>query len=145
VLQSVILTNDEKMILTPTYHVLEMYNIHQDAKLLPVSIASTETYTFNNEKLPAVSASASVDDKGVGHVSLVNIDAHKSQEIVITLKTSAYKTVSGRILKSKELSDHNTFESPEKIKPEVFSAAKFDKGVLKVNLPPFSVVVLELK
>ncbi len=145
VLQAVILTNDEKMILTPTYHVLEMYNVHQDAKLLSLNIASSETYTFGAEKLPAVSASASVDDKGATHISLVNIDAHKAQEFEITLNASTYKSVTGRILKSQDLSDHNTFETPEKIKPQAFTDAKLDKGVMKIKLPPFSVVVLELK
>ena len=54
VLQAVILTNKEKMILTPTYHVMEMYNVHQDAKLIPSTINNAD-YVLNNEHLPAVS------------------------------------------------------------------------------------------
>ena len=57
VLQAVILTDKEKMILTPTYHVLEMYNVHQNAALLPVTV-TTGKYTLGNESLPAVSVSA---------------------------------------------------------------------------------------
>jgi alpha-N-arabinofuranosidase len=67
VLQAVILTNEEKMILTPTYHVLEMYNVHQDATLLPLELKSTD-YTLGADKLPAISASASKDKNGVIHV-----------------------------------------------------------------------------
>src|SRR3712207_3820443 len=80
VLQAVILTNEEKMLLTPTYHVMEMYNVHQDATLLPVKLKSND-YTFGNEKLPAVSASASRDKSGVTHISLVNIDSKNVQEV----------------------------------------------------------------
>jgi alpha-L-arabinofuranosidase len=144
VLQSVILTNKEKMILTPTYHVMEMYNVHQDAKLLPINVRS-EDYVFGTEKLPAISASASVDANGAAHISLVNIDAKKAQEVVITLYGSKYKTVSGRSLSSAAVQDYNSFEAPNKIKPAVFKGAALNNSTLTVKVPPFSVVVLELK
>ena len=64
VLQAVILTNEEKMMLTPTYHVMEMYNVHQDATMIPLTVQSND-YVFNNEKLKAISASASKDANGV--------------------------------------------------------------------------------
>jgi alpha-N-arabinofuranosidase len=143
VLQSVILTNEEKMILTPTYHVLEMYNVHQDAKLLPLKINSAD-YVLGDKKLPAVSASASIDAKGLTHISLVNIDASKSQDITINLDGKKYKTVSGRTITSKKLQDFNSFEQPNLIKPAVFKNASIKGNELKVKLQPFSVVVLEL-
>lgn len=144
VLQSVILTKGDKMILTPTYHVMEMYNVHQDAKLLPLTIKSNE-FVVNGEKLPAVSASASVDNSGVGHISIVNIDSHASQEIVLTLYGSKFKNVRGRILTSAKVTDHNTFENPQTIRPQEFKDAKLEGGILKVKLPPVSVVILELR
>jgi alpha-N-arabinofuranosidase len=144
VLQAVILTNEEKMILTPTYHVMEMYNVHQDAMLLPVTIKSND-YTIGNESLPAVSVSASKDKSGLTHVSLVNIDAHNVQEITIDIHGGKYSSVSGRILTSGKIQDCNTFQNPEKIKPGVFNGADLKGNTLKVKLPPFSVVVLELK
>jgi alpha-L-arabinofuranosidase len=144
VLQAVILTNEEKMILTPTYHVMEMYNVHQDAKLVPLSI-QCNYYVLGNERLPAVSASASKDSLGVTHISIVNIDAKKAQEISVTLNGGKYSTVKGRILTSSQLQDHNTFETPDKIKPSAFNGASLNGNNLKVKLPPFSVVVLELK
>ena len=144
VLQSVILTKDEKMILTPTYHVMEMYNVHQDAKLLPVTIKSND-YVFGSEKLPAVSASASTDNNGVTHISLVNIDATKVQEVSIVFYGSKYQSVTGRILRGSKLQEYNSFETPEKIKPAPFKDAQLKDGSLSVKLPPFSVVVLELK
>ena len=144
VLQAVILTDEEKMILTPTYHVMEMYNVHQDAKLVPLSI-QCNYYILGNERLPAVSASASKDSLGLTHISLVNIDAKKAQEVSINLNGGKYSTVKGRILTSSQLQDHNTFETPDKIKPSPFNGASLNGNNLKVKLPPFSVVVLELK
>ncbi len=144
VLQSVILTNQEKMILTPTYHVMEMYNVHQDATMLPVQIKSNE-YVLNNQKLPAVSVSASKDSLGVTHVSLVNIDAKKGQNISVNITGNHYNSVSGRVLTSGKLQDFNSFENPDKIKPAVFKDAALSGSTLTVKLPPFSVVVLEMK
>jgi alpha-N-arabinofuranosidase len=144
VLQSVILTSEEKMILTPTYHVMEMYNVHQDAKLLPVNVQSGE-YIFENEKLQAVSASASLDSNGMTHISLVNIDAKKTQEVSLEFFGSKYKTVTGRIITSGVLQNRNTFEDPGKIQPAAFKDAQLNGSLLNVKIPPFSVVVLELK
>jgi alpha-N-arabinofuranosidase len=143
VLQAVILTNEEKMVLTPTYHVMEMYNVHQDATLLPTEL-KTNNYQFEGKSLPAVSVSASKDQNGVTHISLVNIDSKNPQEITIELQGVKYSSVTGRILTSSALQDHNTFEAPAKIKPDTFKGATLSNN-LKVKLPPFSVVVLELK
>jgi alpha-L-arabinofuranosidase len=145
-LQAVILTNEEKMLLTPTYHVMEMYNVHQDAKLLPVDVKVAD-YVLGSEKLPAVSVSASKDSIGRTHISITNIDAKKAQNVSINLGTSSFsfKTVSGRILTSAKLQDYNSFESPSKIVPTDFKQASIKGNTLSVKMPPFSVVVLELK
>ena len=144
VLQAVILTDKEKMILTPTYHVMEMYNVHQNATMLPVTL-QTNDYVYGNEKLPAVSVSASKDNNGVTHVSLVNIDASKPQAVNINIRGAKYSAVSGRILTSQRLQDYNSFDQPDKIQPATFNNAKLKGNDLQVELPPFSVVVLTLK
>lgn len=144
VLQAVVLTNGQKMILTPTYHVMEMYNVHQDATMIPFTITSSD-YILNGQKLPAVSASASKDKNGVIHISLVNIDAIKSQEVVAEIRGEKYMTMTGRILSSAKLQDYNSFEMPDKIKPAVFKNLKWNNSKISITLPPFSVVVLELK
>ncbi|CCH51746.1 alpha-L-arabinofuranosidase domain protein [Fibrisoma limi BUZ 3] len=143
VLQAVILTKGDKMLLTPTYHVLEMYNVHQDATMLPIDI-KTEEYKVGDYKMPAVSVSASRDKAGKTHISLVNIDAGKQQEITVTLKGLKASGVAGRILTSAKVQDHNTFENPTKVKPVAFTGAKLTGDNLTVTLPPVSVVVLEL-
>ncbi|MEO6290774.1 MAG: alpha-L-arabinofuranosidase C-terminal domain-containing protein [Ginsengibacter sp.] len=144
VLQAVILTNKEKIILTPTYHIMEMYNVHQDAMMLSLKI-TTDKYTFGNESLPAVSGSASRDSTGLVHISLTNINSKKEETVAIKIDGKRYNNVKGRILTSSKLQDHNTFEEPEKIIPQVFSGASLKGNTLNVKLPPFSVVVLELK
>jgi alpha-L-arabinofuranosidase len=144
VLQSVILTQEEKMILTPTYHVMEMYNIHQDATYLPITL-KTNDYTLANDRLPAVSASASKDKNGLTHISLVNIDMNKSQDISVDVSKYKFSNVTGRILTSSKVQDHNTFDNPDKVKPAAFTGASLRGNNLSVKLPPFSVVVLELK
>ncbi|MEJ6980581.1 alpha-L-arabinofuranosidase C-terminal domain-containing protein [Pedobacter sp. P351] len=145
VLQAVILTKDDKMILTPTYHVMEMYNVHQDATLIPLQISTANEYVMGNDKLPAVSASASKDKNGLTHISLVNIDHKSSRDIILDLKDVKGSSVKGRILSSKKVQDYNSFEKPDFIKPVAFKDASIKGGKLQVKLPPASVVVLELK
>jgi alpha-L-arabinofuranosidase len=144
VLQAVVLTDKEKIILTPTYHVMEMYNVHQDATMLPINLESS-AYTFNGEKLDAVSCSASKDKSGVVHISLVNIDINNPQDISIDLKELKASSVTGRILTSGKIQDHNTFENPDKVVPAVFKDFSSNGNVLNVKLPKCSVVILELK
>jgi alpha-N-arabinofuranosidase len=144
VLQAVILTDKEKMILTPTYHVMEMYNVHQDATLIPVTVQSPD-YVFGKTVLPAVSASASIDKNGTTHISLANIDPSKNNSVTIELGAVAFKKVSGRILSSGKLQDYNSFDNPQKIKPAVYSNAVLKGNSLTVPMPPASVVVLTLE
>ena len=144
VLQAVILTDEQKMVLTPTYHVMEMYNVHQGATMLPLSVISNE-YVLGDEKLKAVWASASKDKAGRTHISLVNIDAHQTQDVLIDVNGATYKDISGRILKSDKLQNYNSFEKPNNIVPVEFKEAKLTNNKIQVKLPPFSVIVLELK
>ena len=143
VLQAVILTDEEKMLLTPTYHVMEMYNVHQDAKRILPEIKSKD-YVFKGQRLPAVSASASIDSLKRTHISLVNIDANNAQDITVNLP-GRHTSITGRILTSGKLQDYNSFENPTKIKPAEFKGASLKGNTISVKLPPFSVVVLELK
>ncbi len=151
VLQSMILTKDDKMVLTPTYHVFEMYKGHQDATHLPLDlkcdtlgIAIKPNIRFN-EVVPVVSASASKTKEGTVLITLANVDLEKTNEVTIALPGIEAKNVSGRILTSKNIADHNTFEQPDRIAPVAFKDAKWSKGTLRVKLPAKSIVALELK
>ncbi|HEV3221565.1 MAG TPA: alpha-L-arabinofuranosidase C-terminal domain-containing protein [Puia sp.] len=144
VLQSVILTNKQKIILTPTYHVMEMYNVHQDAMMIPVSLSSNLFYSEGNDSLPAISVSASRDKQGITHISLVNIDPGKSNLVLIKIQGALLKLGNSRILKSARIQDHNSFDEPDKIFPQTFLGATIKNNELNVSLPPASVVVLTL-
>lgn len=144
VLQAVILTQKEKMILTPTYHVFDLYKVHQDAKMLPVKFASPN-YVLDKESLPALNLSASQDSLGVVHISLVNIDPNNSIPVSLSFNQVKWSNVSGQILTSANITDHNTFEKPETVVIKKFDAAKKQGNALNVNIPAKSIVVLELK
>lgn len=143
VLQAVILTNEEKMLLTPTYHVMKMYNVHQDAKLVPLNLESP-TYEYQGKKLPAVSVSASKNDLGELNISLTNLDYSKQHDVSINLRGEEFSKVSGQILTSANISDHNTFDQPNKVAIKNFSGAKLDKGVMKLTIPAFSVITIKV-
>lgn len=144
VLQAVILTDEEKMVVTPTYHVMKMYNVHHDALMLPLSVQS-DRYVFQGQELTAISASASKNDAGVVHISLVNIDAHQSKTVEVDLRGTNYTSVEGQILSAGKLQDHNTFDHPDRIKPASFTGFQRMDNQIKVTMPPFSVVVLACK
>jgi alpha-N-arabinofuranosidase len=141
VLQSVILTEGPRMVLTPTYHAFDMYKVHQDAVKLPVYMES-ET----SGGLPVISASASQDDNGRIHLSLTNIDPAKEQSVKIELRGSVVSpsvAVKGQILTSGRIQDHNTFEKPDTVTLKGFSGAAVSGGGVTALLPPRSVVTLE--
>ena len=144
VLQAMILTRDEKMILTPTYHVFEMYNVHQDATLLPVELQCND-YQFGNERISALNVAASRDKSGRIHISLCNLDPKSSTEIFCEFSGTEVKNVSGRVLTADAITAHNTFDNPQAVTPAVFNHFELKENVLRVNLPSKSVVVLEVE
>ncbi len=143
VLQALVFTDGPKMVLTPTYWVFEMYKVHQDATLLPATLSCPD-YVFEGNKLPALSASASLDKSGAVHISVVNIDPVKNDELTIDLRGRDFSSVSARILTG-ESGAYNTFEDPDKVKPAEFKDLKLKKNVLVAKIPAKSVVVIELK
>lgn len=144
VLQALILTKDDKMVLTPTYHVFDLYKVHQDATLLPSQLDCVR-YEFGEDSIPAISASASRDKDGKIHITLCNLDPNKSQKISCELRGFTPQTVTGRVLTAGDMTAHNTFDKPETLKPAEFKDAKIDGRGLAAVLPPKSVVMLEIK
>lgn len=145
VLQAVILTSGPKMILTPTYHVFEMYNVHHDAKMLPIELKGAD-YKFETESIPAVTASASRDKEGKIHITLCNLNPNAPAPIACEIKgANALKDITGRMLTAERITTHNTFDQPENIKPALFTDCKLTTSGFSTTLPAKSVVVLELK
>jgi alpha-N-arabinofuranosidase len=143
VLQAMILTQDEKMLLTPTYHVFDMFKVHHDATQLDVHL-QTGNYTHNGDSIPQVSVSASRDAEGRVHLSLCNTDPNNAIELTCGVRGLNLGTVTGQILTADTITAHNTFDEPEQIKPAVFNGATVNGNNLSIALPSKSVVVLEL-
>jgi len=146
VLQAMILTRGDSMLLTPTYHVYEMYVPHQDATLLPVDgAAGAGSYRLGDDSIPAISASASRDREGRIHVTMSNLDPNRAQTVELELRGARASTVTGRILTAGAMNAHNTFAQPDIVKPAPFGGARVSGSTLTVQLPPKSIVALELR
>jgi alpha-N-arabinofuranosidase len=111
--------------------------------LLPLQLTSPD-YAVGENKIPAVSASASRDAAGKIHVSLVNADPSHAIQIACKLTGVSATGVSGRILTAPAVNSHNTFAAPDVVKPAAFTGATLGGDTLSVALPAKSVVVLEL-
>lgn len=140
VLQAMILTKGRKMVLTPSYHVFEMYKVHQDSMMIPLYL---DIEKYND--IPQISVSASKDNKNQIHITLCNLDPDNIAEIDCKTNNSNSNNVRSRILTASEINMHNTFDAPEQIKPIVFNEFKFNNNILKAQLPPASVVLFTLE
>jgi alpha-N-arabinofuranosidase len=145
VLQSMILTRGPQMVLTPTYHVFDLYTVHHDALLLPITFTNVVYYVFDGDSVPAVSATASRDRRGVVHVTMSNVDPNEPRPIIAELHGLQATTAAGRVVTTSLMNGYNSFDQPEVVHPAPFTAARVDHGRLRVMLPPKSVIALELR
>ena len=158
VLQSMILTKDDKMVLTPTYWIFDMYKPHMDATYIPTDLEGVEVKLTPNERyaanpdetatrpLPLFSSTASKKN-GKLHISMSNVKLNEAQSVTVKLDGMKAKKVTGKILTSGKASDYNTFEKPDKIKLADFDKARIDKktGDLILEIPAASIVTLEVE
>lgn len=144
VLQAVLLTEGDKLVKTPTYHVFDMYKVHHDADAVDVYCES-DLYQFENESIPQVTVSASRNAEGQLHISLCNLDPQNAAEIDCDLRGMDAVFVSGTILTADVMNDHNTFDEPDKVAPSAFDEAVLNQNKLSVKLPPMSVAVLKVE
>ncbi|MDE6338424.1 MAG: alpha-N-arabinofuranosidase [Muribaculaceae bacterium] len=144
VLQSMVLTKGDKMVLTPTYYVFKMYLPHQDAKLIPLNVATPIIRARDGRQVPVVDATASAKD-GKTTISLTNTDLNEEAEVTIDLSGINAKNITGEILTSQKITDYNDFDHPETVKIQPFSKGyKVQKGKLIVTLPAKSIVTISL-
>jgi alpha-N-arabinofuranosidase len=144
VLQAMILTRGAEMILTPTYHVFDLYKVHQEATLLPITVRS-DAYVLDGDSVPAVSASASRDAGGRIHITLVNADPGRARTVQGELRGATASALTGTILTGDAMNAHNTFERPDRVRLAPFDGARLAGASLSVTLPPMSVVLIELR
>ena len=140
VLQSLILTEGPRMLCTPTYYVFKLFMHHQENELL-LSELKTEA---SSGELPVLQASASVNQHGVLHVTLVNPGLDDAQEVKIDLGSRRAQDVTGSILTG-AMDAHNTFDEPDRVHDAPFEGIALTEASLSVTLPPVSVVHLAIR
>jgi len=139
VLQAMILTEGERMLLTPSYHVFEMYKGHQDAQSLPCHVQAP-ALSDGKSSLPQLSASASKAADGSLLLTLCNLDLSKSLALDCQLRGFAPSKVSARVLTAGNMREFNSFEEPERLKPRAFDGVSIKDGSLKIEVPPKSLL-----
>jgi alpha-L-arabinofuranosidase len=144
VLQAMVLTEGDKMLLTPTYHVFDMYKVHGDARLMNSSLI-TDNYTYGDESVPAISQTVSKDANGKIHISLSNVHASREMKITVELNGGNFKKINNaKVLTAPKFDMANTFARPETVKPAAFKGYKtVNANTLEITLPALSVVTLE--
>ncbi len=145
VLQSMILTKDGDMVLTPTYYVFKMYIPHQNATVIPLDIKTSTRAVRDGRTVPTISATASKKD-GEMNITLTNIDLDNPAEITIPLGNDVKASgIKGEILTAGNIDDYNDFGSAEKVTLKQFDKVKYSKGALTLTLPAKSIVSLSMK
>lgn len=141
VLQAILLTDGERMVRTPTYHVFDLYKGHQDADCLPVMWAQAPESI--QKGLPQMDLSASIKD-GMLTISLVNLSAEREAGVSVELRGMTPLAVSGRFISGQPTS-HNTFDKPDTVTSTALQGAAMKDGTLSLSLPPCAVGAVEVK
>ena len=144
VLQSVVLTEGDKMILTPTYHVFHMYRHHQGAQLLDSELAGTETAGAGESSVPALQESVSMQEDGTVIVTIANMSVEKSYPVDLVFMEKKPESAEARIL-TNEMHAKNTFEEPDMVKEEDFDGVTLTERGASFTIPACSVVSLRLR
>mgnify|MGYP000566127070 CR=1 FL=1 len=143
VLQAMILTDKEKMLLTPTYYAYQMYTPFQDATALTVHTEQMAYEKIGDDTIPAVTISAAKGQDGNTYLALVNLSATETSDVFLTLNGEKLKYAKGQQLTANKLDAHNTFANPNRVKPVDYQT-KVKSGKLNFNLPAASVTVVKL-
>jgi alpha-L-arabinofuranosidase len=143
VLQAMILTDQQKMVLTPTYYVYKMYVPFQDATIVPVSF-DAGTYTHGDITLPRVDAIAAKDAAGKLWLEVTNLDPNQAVEIEASVNGMTAKSAAGEMLTAAKVDSVNTFDAPDTVVPKAVSA-KVQGGKVMLKLEPKSVTVVGLE
>jgi alpha-N-arabinofuranosidase len=142
VLQAMIMTEKEKMVLTPTYQVFKMYVPFQDALFVPVAF-NAGSFTNGDITLPRVDAIAAKDTAGRLWLAITNVDPNQPVDAEISLPGITAKSAEGETLTAPKVDSVNTFEAPNTVVPKPISA-KVQGGKLAMKLDPKSVTVISI-
>ena len=142
VLQSMILTQGDRMLLTPTYHVFRMFQGHQDAVAVPVEFVCDTLQAPSGRLYPTLSVSASRMKDGRLLVTVVNPCLDKAQSISLALDAYRPGKVEGEILYAPDVRAHNTFERPRQVVPKNFDGLRVSGSTVSLTVPPASIVAV---
>ena len=145
VLQAVILTEGDKMIKTPTYHVFHMYRHHQGAELLNSSLSGVGDIGIGEWTVPEITESVSVKDDVIT-VTLNNLSIKDSKSLEIILSEDKnYEVVECNIVASADVHDHNTFDNPEVVIEKAYNGYKVEGNKIVLDMPAASVIEMRIK
>lgn len=160
VLQSMILTDGPRMLLTPTYHAFRLYAVHQNAEWLPIEFTKNKVLQGGDQsfsEVPSIDATASRKD-GLTHLTICNTDWKNSRQILVQIEPNtddsmshkanrvpSCQVLSAQVLTAKDVHTTNTFDHPSTISPVPFHDYKIQPSSILLTLPPCSIVALELK
>ena len=136
-LHCLFLAGGENCIVTPTYHVFDMYKEHQGA------IALRTLITDNEAPHTRISVSASTKDNHLT-LTLANLSCEESQEIQLNLLglSATITSVQATILAADDMRTHNTFETPEAVKPVTCSISDLKAPIM---LPKAGIIGLDIE
>jgi len=143
VLQAMIFTREDKMLLTPTYHVFKMYLPFHDATFVPVELPAG-TYKTGDIELPRLDAIAARDGAGKLWLAVTNLDPNRTATIDAEIAGTRVTTAKGLTLAAPKVDSVNTFEVPGTVTPKPYSARASGQR-LPLKLPPASITVVELQ
>lgn len=145
VLQAVILTEGDKMVKTPTYHVMHMYRYHQGASLLESAVTGAGETGAGKWTVPKITESVSKDSEGIITITLNNLSIETAEDMDIKLADNGYKVIEAKVVTNTDIHVHNTFEAPEQITEQEFTGYIEHEDHIFVKLPAGSVTVLRVR
>jgi alpha-L-arabinofuranosidase len=143
VLQAMVITDKDKMLLTPTYYAYKLYVPFQNATSMPVAIENNAAYSVGGDSIPGISASAARAKDGKLYVALVNTNPRQAADVALKVAGQQADTATGQVLTAAAMDADNTFQRPDAVRPVPFSA-KAANGKLILNVPAKSVMVVAL-
>lgn len=145
VLQAMVLTRGQEMVLTPTYHAFWLYRPHQGATFIPTTCSAASRQVTPTRAVPEVSVTASRDKEGKLHLSIVNPELEKEPTILISFDALQPKSVSASMLRSDSIDAYNDFGNTNRVGVKPFKGAKIVKEGIELKLPSASILTLEIE
>ena len=144
VLQSMILTEGEKLVKTPTYHVFDLYQVHQENDLLASSLETEQVGLEDEYMVPNLTESVSIDANGVLHITMTNVDLEKAYPVEAVLLGKEAGEIKAEIVTG-HMQDKNTFEEPETVGVQAFDGVQATKEGISFTIPACSVLHIAVK